>query len=117
MLLAALAGLAQDALGSVVFGSGLLSKVVVAYLVGVGARRLVLGELPTFALALGGAVLAEAAVLGLTGTVMGQSLLGRGPGGLVLAVLANAAVGTVLFALAWSRRPAATRGRHALGAG
>jgi len=115
LVVGAMAGLAQDCLGSLVFGTGLLSKVVVAWAVGLVARRLPVGALPTFALACGGAVLIETTVLGLTGLVLGQSLGGRGLGGLVLAVLANAAVGAGVFALAWSRRRGTRRGSHALG--
>ena len=43
MIVGALAGLTQDCLGSVVFGTNFLSKVVVGYVVTLASRRLVPG--------------------------------------------------------------------------
>jgi rod shape-determining protein MreD len=114
MLAGALAGLVQDAMGSVVIGTHLLSKVVVGYVVMLLASRLIPGQVVTHAVLLTVAGVLEVAVLTAAGMLVGRHLAPGPPLPVVLCLLANVAIGTMIFSLVaaarWRRERMVARG-------
>jgi len=115
LLVGAMVGLAQDGLGSQVFGIFYLAKVIVAYAVARANDLLIPGQPLTWAVLLAGGTLLEVVVYRAMGFLLGQSFDARGLGGLALLLLLNVVLGTFLcsrgrrFTKRW-----ATRGGHAV---
>lgn len=115
LLVGALVGLAQDGLGSQVFGILYVAKVVVAYAVARANDLLIPGQPLTWAVLLGGGTLLEFVVYRVMGFLLGQSFDPRGFGALFVLLLVNVVLGTFLctlgsrFTKRWE-----TRGGHAI---
>jgi len=118
LLVGALVGLAQDGLGSQIFGIYYVAKVIVAYGVVRAMDLLIPGQPLTWAVLLAGGTLLEIAVYRAMGFLLGQSFDARGLGGLTLLLLLNVVLGTFLctfgrrFTKRWeTRRGHASRAR------
>jgi rod shape-determining protein MreD len=113
----AVVGLAQDGLGSSVFGIHYVAKVVVAYGVARASDVLIPGQPLTWAVLLAGGTLAELFVYRAMGFLLGQSFDARTLAPLVALFLLNVALGT-LACVAGRRLSGkwAIGGGHALGA-
>lgn len=111
----ALAGLAQDSLGSVVFGSNMLGKVVVAYAASLVARRFVAGQALTHAVVAACAVLLDVLVRRATGFVLGQSLVNRTLGEVLLGLAGTVVFGTLVFGFFDRLGSRRAQGTHVLG--
>lgn len=99
LLVGAVVGLAQDGLGSQVFGVFYLAKVIVGYAVARANDLLIPGQPLTWAVLLGGGTLLEVVVYRVLGFLLGQSFDGRGVGGLAVLLLLNVVLGTFLCTL------------------
>lgn len=115
MLAGAVIGLAQDGLGSVVFGIHFLSKVVVAYVVALASSRLIPGQPLTHAVLIAGATVLELVVFAASGFLLGQRFEVRSPGELATLLALNVVLGTVacLSAGSFARRRAFGRAHAA----
>ena len=92
-------GLAQDGLGSAVFGVHYLAKLVVAYAACRAGDLLIPGQPLTWAVLLAGGTVLELVVYRAMGFLLGQSFDPRGLGSLALLVLMNCVLGTFLCTL------------------
>ncbi len=105
MLAAAAAGWVQDAhFGGRVIGLAGLSKVMVAFLVGVAGARFQLSEAGPRALVLAGATLLDALLLSGLASLFDVNLNPLHWWGHLLRALTNAALGVVVYRLIESRR-------------
>ena len=99
MAVGAVAGIVQDMLSSVDFGVHYLSKLVVGYVASLVATSLIPGQPLTAAVLLAGGTILEVIVQMLCGVLLGQHFNTPGLGELAVEVVANVAVGLVVFAV------------------
>ena len=114
LLVGAVVGLAQDGLGSQVFGIFYLSKLVVAYAIARSKDLLIPGQPLTWAVLLAGGTVLELLVYRAMGFLLGQSFDARTLGSLVLLLAFNVVLGS--FACTFGQRHAKrwqSRGGHA----
>jgi rod shape-determining protein MreD len=110
MIVGAMAGLVQDAMGSVVIGTHFLSKVVVGYVVMMVAARLIPGQVVTHAVLLAAGAILEVVVLTAAGLLFGMDLAPGPPLAVILWLLTNVVLGTMVFSLVESARRRRERG-------
>lgn len=111
LIVGALVGLAQDGLGSSVFGVHYLAKLVVAYAASRAGDLLIPGQPITWAVLVGGGTLLELVVYRGLGFLLGQSFDARTLPALLLLLLVNVVLGTLVCL--WVRLPAGRRGHAA----
>jgi rod shape-determining protein MreD len=96
LIVGALVGLAQDGLGSAVFGVHYLAKLVVAYAACRAGDLLIPGQPLTWAVLLGGGTVLELFVYRALGFLLGQSFDARSLGALVVLLLVNLVLGSLI---------------------